>query len=64
MSSGGEEARQQMMNLKRTLQFDEPACLQFTSVRRKFELRKRVVLNLGFVQEENSYRWEKRIENY
>ena len=32
MSSGGEEARQQMMNLKRTLQFDEPACLQFTSV--------------------------------
>jgi len=31
MSSGGEEAKQQTMNLKRTLQFDEPACLQFTS---------------------------------
>jgi len=31
MSSGGEEARQQMMYFKRTLQFDEPACLLFTS---------------------------------
>ncbi|KAJ7327733.1 hypothetical protein OS493_026611 [Desmophyllum pertusum] len=31
MYSGGEDARQQMKYIKRTLQFDEPACLQFTS---------------------------------
>lgn len=37
MSSGGEEARQQMMYLKRTLQFDGPAYLLFTSVRNNKE---------------------------